>query len=365
MVSKLLERKRRIMETLEIVEEKKPSKDIATGNNETNIDEGEVIIQTSESFVAKRARENAEQEEGESLAAKDETSKPDEGKPAEKKEEVIDTGDTEVSAEDKQIGVDKKIGKVVKQMRDFERKTLLLEGENKTLKEQIETFRKSESATESDSSQEGDVVVPDTGTEPVKPKLDDFEDIEDYYEAHGEYLEKKSDLRFEKYKIEQKELREQETQQAQADESLNAITQKLEEGNKNHEDFNEVVTLEKVNSYNDVIVEVIRESDNPSELLYYLGKNETEASRISELSPMRAAVEIAKIELGFSGKPAQQTKEEKEIELQNNTKKVSDAAEAIDIIGGGGESDEDLSLEDLSQAQYEARRKKSIAAGKG
>jgi len=92
-----------------------------------------------------------------------------------------------------------------------------------------------------------------------------------------------------------------------------------------------------------VIAQALMESPCPEKLAIYLHANQEDAERIAKLSPARQAAEIGKLEDKLSTAP-----------------KVSKAPAPITPIGKG--SHKGSNLESMSQADYEAERKKRGAS---
>jgi hypothetical protein len=120
------------------------------------------------------------------------------------------------------------------------------------------------------------------------PAPDDFESAQQYAEALAE--QKARDL------IAQ---REAAAQQAAI---LESYKDREEEARDRYEDFEQVAYNPNL-PVTDVMAQAIQASDIGPEVIYYLGSNPKEASRISRLSPVLQAKEIGKIEVNLTTNP--------------------------------------------------------------
>jgi hypothetical protein len=166
------------------------------------------------------------------------------------------------------------------------------------------------------------------------PKREDFES----YEA---YLEAKADFRIAEQIKGLESKVEQVRQQEAALRREQSWEQRQQQAAKKYEDFVDVVFSDSL-VVTPIMAEAMKESDLGPDVAYYLGKNPDEAERIAKLSPAAQVREIGKIEARLELKPAKQP---------------SKAPPPIEPVGGGkGGSEPDLSR--MSQAEYEAHRKK-------
>jgi hypothetical protein len=155
-------------------------------------------------------------------------------------------------------------------------------------------------------------------TEAKEPKLEDFETIDEYFDAR---LEWKTAQQGQPEATAEADDFDPEIEVAKND--LYAI------GIEKYDDFAEVVGDED-NAITYVMANAIFEIDEPglqADVAYYLGNNQKEAKRISRLSPVRQAGEIAKLEIKLSDKaPAKKTasKAPKPIKPVGGTKTASD-----------------------------------------
>lgn len=165
---------------------------------------------------------------------------------------------------------------------------------------------------------------------------DDFNSDSEYLKAVAE--ETKKELRDEIIRERNKETEEKQKRE---------ITSQYEKGRKDYPDFDSVALSSSV-----PITQIMFDSalgENLSDILYHLGKNPGEASRISSLSATQQIKEIGKIEVLLSSKPSPKTK--------------TNAVDPVTIVKGAGPS----STKDPAKmaraelhAQWEVARRKRI-----
>jgi len=120
------------------------------------------------------------------------------------------------------------------------------------------------------------------------PAPDDFESAQQYAEALAEQKAQELLAR-----------REAEAQQAAL---LESYKDREEEARDRYEDFEQVAYNPSL-PVTDVMAQAIQASDIGPEVIYYLGSNPKEASRISRLPPVLQAKEIGKIEVNLATNP--------------------------------------------------------------
>ena len=125
-----------------------------------------------------------------------------------------------------------------------------------------------------------------------EPKREAFRDDDAYLQAQIEHLaEKKAAEKLEQRQRMQEQERMQET-----------FLEKAERASEKYPDFNEVVGNPTL-AINTNMAEFIAESELGHEVAYHLGKNPALAVRIANLSPVKAAMEMARIEREIAAKP--------------------------------------------------------------
>ena len=120
------------------------------------------------------------------------------------------------------------------------------------------------------------------------PAPDDFENAHAYAEALAQQKAQ--------------ELLAQREAAAQQAALLESYKDREEEARDRYEDFEQVAYNPNL-PVTDVMAQAIQASDIGPEVIYYLGSNPKEASRISRLSPVLQAKEIGKIEVNLTTNP--------------------------------------------------------------
>lgn len=126
----------------------------------------------------------------------------------------------------------------------------------------------------------------------TEPKRDEFRDDEAFTQAQIDHLA-------EKKAAEKLAQRERAEQQERATESF---LEKAEKAQERYPDYHAVVGNPSL-AINDGMVEFIAESDVGADVAYWLGKNPIKAAQIAQLSPMKAARELSRIEAEIASKP--------------------------------------------------------------
>lgn len=125
-----------------------------------------------------------------------------------------------------------------------------------------------------------------------EPDREAFRDDEAYTQARLEYLAER--------KAEEK-LKEREAAQ-KAERMQEAFMEKAEKVSERYPDFQTVVSNPAL-PINTDMAEFIAESDLGAELAYFLGKNPMKAAAIAQMSPIKAARELTRIESELASKP--------------------------------------------------------------
>jgi hypothetical protein len=84
-----------------------------------------------------------------------------------------------------------------------------------------------------------------------------------------------------------------------------AFIEKAEKASERYPDFNAVVSNPNL-PINDGMAEFIADSDLGPDIAYFLGKNPSKAAQIAELSPIKAARELSRLEAEIAAKPKAQ-----------------------------------------------------------
>lgn len=127
-----------------------------------------------------------------------------------------------------------------------------------------------------------------------EPKPSDFEDYDKYVIALTDHRVKVARAEWER-----DAQRRQEQQSAQ--ERGQALQAKLQEGFQKYADFEEVAFDRTATHITPMIVDILSDCDHPADVAYYLAKNRVEGVAISRMTPIKAAREIAKLEVKLAG----------------------------------------------------------------
>lgn len=185
-----------------------------------------------------------------------------------KKLEPVDTNESDSKP------VKERIGKLTKRWRTAERAA---ETANTKLRAAEEKIKELENK------------VPSTD----KPKEEDFDTITEFVEALTDW-KVENGLKSQKSIVAKETAEDAKKQSATtAEEELNKVTVK---GREKYVDYDDLVFNEDLIITADML-EVITLSDIAEEVLYHLGKNPDIAADISEMSPVKAAREIGKLEM--------------------------------------------------------------------
>lgn len=84
-------------------------------------------------------------------------------------------------------------------------------------------------------------------------------------------------------------------------EKMEALHQKMQTGFQKYSDFEEVAFDATATHITPMIVQILAECENPADVAYYLAKNRIEGVKISRMSPIAAAREIARLETKLTG----------------------------------------------------------------
>lgn len=253
-------------------------------------------------------------------------SKSNEDKPPQ--EETKKSDDNAESAKNnepkKENGVQKRISKLVGERENVKR-------ENEKLQKQIDELKKGKESKEKKALSE--------------PKEDDVgEDGKPLYETYDEYLNAidsygKSSKEPEA-KAPEKSDESKEPGLTDAQKTAMGIVQEIVNSAEKPKDFDEVALAEDV-EVTGTMLEALAECDDPSKVLYHLGKNKAIATDIAKGTPAQQMRAIAKLDL--SVKPPKPNKQ-------------SQAPEAISPVRGVDVHEKNNN--DMSFSEYEEKRNK-------
>ena len=169
-----------------------------------------------------------------------------------------------------------------------------------------------------------------------EPNPDDYETSTEFYRAHARWAAQEEIKAV-------KESERQEKLRTEADSKKTAFHSKVQEFQKAHDDFEDVIADVDDIQMSPAISQAILEADNGPELMYELAKNKEEYARMCALSPFDAIRALGRFEARLT-KPS----EEKQIQKQKTTK-APPPARPISASSANGKK----SPEDMTQAEYE------------
>ena len=144
----------------------------------------------------------------------------------------------------------------------------------------------------------GEIANP-AKTEPTdKPKPEQFSDYDEYVEALADY---KAELAINRRMESTQKLTREQVAQREEQRLLQKAAKDAEEASKRYQDFGEVVKA--VNLPSDTL-KAMYASDVGADIAYYLGKNQAELERISELPIHKQVMELGKLEVKLTTKQA-------------------------------------------------------------
>ena len=133
------------------------------------------------------------------------------------------------------------------------------------------------------------------------PKEDDFNEYNDYVAARSKYEARVA------YREERAAEKNIQAERERMDQDVQ-FQEKLLDGRDKYDDFEEVAFAKEL-PITDSVIEALKETDKPDEVIYYLGKNPDEAARIATMrSPLKQAAALGKLEAKISApKPKRKT----------------------------------------------------------
>jgi len=146
-------------------------------------------------------------------------------------------------------------------------------------------FKERGGASGSPSGQPAAAVPADVGPD---PKKEDFDDYDKFIDAKLSHIKKQAKAEWDQDQL--RKARDVNRQQRDAN-----LQTKIDEGFKKYPDF-EAVALDWRVPITRMVKDILAECDSPADVAYYLGKNQGEALRISQLNPVAATRAIARIE---------------------------------------------------------------------
>ncbi len=157
------------------------------------------------------------------------------------------------------------------------------------------------------------------------PDVDDFETFEEYEEALAEH---------EAPKVEEKK------EEPQNREMKEKVDELFEYGAEDYDDFDELVGAEDLAISQDMLASIV-DSDNPTDLAYYLATHKDEAREIAGLGQRAMNKRLFKIELTLDKTTTKQVR-------------TSNAPKPITPVTGSSATSKSLNDENLSFEEHEA-----------
>lgn len=278
-------------------------------------DKGKSSSQESEAKQSESDGDNSDQDkvDGDNTTAEDDDKKADADKGQSKKSNRVQ----------------KRIDQVVREREEQKR-------ENERLQRELDELKKDKEKDKSDANSD---------KEPVES---DFDTYDEYLDAVDKYDQRQNESK-EESKPEAKDKTSDDGNDSEGSQLTDAqrtamaiIKEKVSDGSDKYEDFEEVALDPSVPITGEML-EALAECDDPTKVIYHLGKNKDLAANIAESSPAQQMREIAKLDLTVEVKPPKPTK-------------TTQAADPIKPVGGADAQQKPIS--DMSFAEYEAHMNK-------
>lgn len=171
-----------------------------------------------------------------------------------------------------------------------------------------------------------------------KPELDNFDDYEQYNEALMDWKLGERDKQSSINAL-------AESEEIERQERANNFEQKASVFRTKQADFDEIAKSPEISHvYGQAphLADIVESSEAGPEIAYYFGNNPDKAAEIAAMAPYQAAIEVGKLEAKVQTAP--------------KPKNITKAPTPISTVGGGHDPAE-KSVDDMSQAEYEAARK--------
>lgn len=146
-----------------------------------------------------------------------------------------------------------------------------------------------------------------------EPKRDDFDDEDEFFKALSQWNYKMGRAQEKHQEATERFQKMQEEPPPPKQQQTHPLQDAFDEGTAKYNDFKDVVMNNMTNPiFNtpaaQAVVDILADSENAHDVLYYLGKHEDEGSRLSRLSLPAIAREIGRIEARLIDKPKKTTK---------------------------------------------------------
>jgi hypothetical protein len=173
------------------------------------------------------------------------------------------------------------------------------------------------------------------------------------FETHAEFVEALADWKADQKLQEYEKKQQAKVQEGQQSAALKAHFDRVESFKKQTADYDEVIEEAGDLPLSAVIQELVISSDNGPQLIYELAKNTEELDRLNRLAPLAAARELGRLEAKFASKTSSPKEQE--------TKKTTQAPKPLTPVGGKGAAvEKSITDPNLTQAEYEAIRRKQV-----
>jgi len=149
-------------------------------------------------------------------------------------------------------------------------------------------------------------AAPQQQPEKPAPKIEDFQDINAFFQARDQWVEERAVARL---RQEQATQRQQSQAQQQQETAVIQFQQKAErfkaseaEVAERYPDYLEVAQsplMQQLKTQRPDVAHAVIDSDHGAEIVYYLGKNPQTAAKLAQMAPIAAAREIGRIEQMF------------------------------------------------------------------
>ena len=192
---------------------------------------------------------------------------------------------------------------------------------------------------------------------PPRPEEKDFKTYSEFVEALTEW---KTDRKLEERETKRAENKQQSEAEKRGQEIMTAHNARVDEAKTRYEDWDKAFKGLDDNSFSDPMVVYIFESDKGPDITYYLATHRKELARIRELSPLRQAAALGRIEDQLTEEQPDEG-EENEGEGEPKPAKPAPAKPAKPVKPADDEEQEDESDEEEEKPARRARSTHSKA----
>lgn len=140
---------------------------------------------------------------------------------------------------------------------------------------------------------------------PQKPKREDYDDEDAYFEALADY---RAEQKLAEQQKKQEQKTEQQRQQEEQQRVAKAVDQVNQSGISEFEDYEDVVLDNNSLQITDNMVRTIADMDYGHRVAYHLGKNPDKAAELANMSASKQAAELGKLESQLTQNPGKKKK---------------------------------------------------------